>query len=465
MPTIDVFKIIEEISSCLEKGFVERVKIIVKEIDPAVLVDVLNQIDDELRVKILPYVDLLRLGSYITRLKDEVIKEIELYKGIDELVELVNWLPVDEAVDLLQKMNPKTASSILKMISAKRKEELLNLMKYLPESVGGVMTTRIPVFTVGMKVNDVLNEYVRRNMIGYYDRHNYIYIVNTEHKLIGCIEVKTLLTLPRNRNIEEYVVKPIAKLHPNIDREEAARLAVKYDLPEIPVVDENDRLLGIITMDDLLDIAVYELTEDLLKIGGFFETVRTSYMGASIKSLVVRRVPPILFLYIMNAITGSIVASFIGVIERIAILASFLTMLADNSGNIGSQASSIIIRSLALGDVKPRDLFRVLSKETVITIFMASILLPIGFTISFSITYFIYNRLDTSLIVGLAVASALFVSMLTADLIGAVLPIILARLKLDPAAVSAPLITTIGDIITALIYFLTASLLIKIYGF
>lgn len=459
----DVNRIINEIIKALDAGDSLKVREIIDNTDPAILVDILNTLEHDVRVKIILYVDLLKLGSYINKLNDDVLREIEMYKGVNEILELIYWLPIDEAVDLIQRLNPKIINQVLRMMSRKRAREIAELLKYPPESVGGVMTTRVPVFNRKQKIGEVLTEYIKKNMIGYYDRHNYIYVVDEQNRLIGWIDLKTLLILDRNKLLESVISKPPVYLNPEIDREEAAKIAVKYDLMEIPVVDKSGGLLGIITIDDLLDIAVNELSEDLMKMGGFLEVVKTSYAGISVFELVKRRVPPIIFLYLMNSITGGIIASFRSLIERIAILASFLTMLADNSGNIGSQASSLIIRGLALGDIRLSDIPRIIRKEILTSLLMSIFLIPVAFIISFTITYISYYNYLTASIVGLSVSVALLTSMLITDLIGSILPIVLAKLKLDPASASAPLITTLGDIISALTYFFVASLLITIY--
>jgi len=460
----DVLDILENLRAYIKDGDVESIEETISNTDPVKLVEILNRLEPEERIRILPYIDLLSISKYINKLDDSVIREIEAYKGIDEIVELLNWMPLDEAVDLLQRLSPKTVNQVLRSLSGNRAKDIAELLKYSPESVGGVMTIRVPVFRAGLTVGEVLEEYVKRNMIGYYDRHNYIYIVNDENKLVGWVDTKTILMVDRRRLINDIVSKPPAYVYPDMDREEAARVAVKYDLVEIPVLDKDNKFLGIVTLDDVLDIAVFELSEDLMRFGGFLEAVRVSYVGSSIKSMVKRRAPPILLIYLMDSITGGIVASFTQLIERVAILASFLPMLADNSGNIGSQSSTLIIRGIALGELKPGDIFTIIRKEFLTTLLMSMILLPAAFAISFTITYLAGYSLHTSLIIGASVSVALLMSMLVTDIIGATLPIMLAKIKIDPASVSAPLITTIGDIVTALTYFITALVLTSTYA-
>lgn len=451
---------IAEIEKALEEGDVDQIRSIVAKLDPLTLVEVINNLDYEYRVKIIPYVDLLKISGFLNRLTEEALADIEKLKGIDELIEVIYWLPSDVAVDVLQNLSPRTVSKILKSISPSKAKELLELLKYSPESVGGVMTNRIPVFRKGTKVSDVIEEYVKKLRIGHYDSYNYVYVIDENGKLIGWIDSKRLLTLNRFKNIEEYVSKPFATINPEADREEAARLVVKYDLMEIPVVDHEGKLLGVVSIDDVLDIAIHELSEDLLKHGGMLEVIRTSYTASSVKKLVVRRTIPLIILYLMNTITGAIIATYVNVIERIAILAAFLPMLADNSGNVGSQASTLIIRSLALGELSLRHIKYILSKEILVSLMMSSILLPIAIAIAFSISFFSHGNFGLAIKVSLTVAIALLVSVIVSDLIGSLLPLFLLKIKQDPASASAPLITTIADACTAMIYFFTATVLL-----
>jgi len=455
-------EILEKIEELVEEGDVASLRSFLAGLDPYLVKEILERVSPELRVKIIPHIPLHNMSSVISKFSEELLGEIASLKGLDELLELINKMPVDEAVDLIQKLPPKTGSKILNLLPSHKAKEISELLKYPPESIGGIMTTRIPVFKSSLIVEEVIKEYLTKESAGAYDKHNYVYAVDAEGRLIGWIEVKSLLTKPRNKQLKEVINKIPATVEPFSDREVAAKLAVTYDLSELPVVDRDGRLLGIVTLDDVLDVAVAEFSEDLIKFGGFTDVIRSSYISADIKSVITRRVPPILFLYLMNAITGSIIASFVGVIERVAVLAAFLPMLADNSGNIGSQASTFIIRSLALGEIGPRDFIKVLRKEVLTSLCMASILLPIAFTIAFTITYLSYGGdLLPATHVGLVVSAALLVSMLLTDVIGSLLPLLLAKLQVDPAGVSAPIITTIGDIVTAVTYFTTAVYLLS----
>jgi magnesium transporter len=323
------------------------------------------------------------------------------------------------------------------------------------------MTPQVPIFSYKLTVGDVIKEYIAKSELGLYDKHFYVYAVDEEKRIVGWVDVKTLISRPKDKLLRDVVSKPPVVVNVYSDREEVARVAIKFDLLEVPVVDNEGRLVGIVTLDDVLDVAISEYGEDLLRFGGFVETVRGRYLAVSSASIVKRRFLPLVWLYLMNTVTGGIVASFTGIIERVAVLAAFLPMLADNSGNVGAQASTFVIRSLAIGEVRPQDLLRVLKKEVSVSLLLVLLLSPISFSIASLITYLAYTNTDYSIIVGIVVSAALITSTLISDLVGALLPLIASRVNVDPASISAPLITTIGDIITATTYFMIATSLLS----
>ena len=455
---VAVAKIAEKIAELIEDDRVEEaVDLFLKQTPPNRL-GILIWLDHGRRYRLLSRIPVEEFREVMARFPGEIAYELLMVKGIDEVARVLQETPSDDVADFLLKIPPRYRARILGLLAAPKRMEVESLLRYPADSVGGVMTPQIPLFYKEKSVGAAIEEYMVKDSLGLYDKHRYIYIVDKGRRFIGWLDVKTFLTRPREKKLWEVAQKPPTVVNVGADREEAARLAVKYDLLEIPVVDDDYRLLGAVTIDDILDVVVSEFGEDLLKFGGFMDTVRESYIVARPTRIAMKRIPAIIYLYLMNSITGSIVAGFISVIEKAAILAAFLPMLSDNSGNIGSQASSIILRSLVMGEIGStyRDVARVLFKEFVITSIMLLFLAPVGASIAFAITYFSSQNTMYSLDVSLIIASALTVSCYVADMVGTLLPIILARLHVDPAVTSAPLITTIGDIVTASTYFLVA---------
>ena len=452
---------VENIKNMLEADKEVEAGKLLSSLDPPTAYNVILRLSSEERYRVLAYLTLENLADVLDRFPEDILYEIVVIKGIDEFSKIIDSIPLDKAADILIKLPPRYRSETLAVLSKEKEYEIMKLLRYPPESAGGIMTPQIPIFNDSMTVGEAIEIYLTRSRLGFYDRHYYIYAINSNGKLIGYIDVKSFLSRPRNIKIGECVTKPKIIITVDKDREDAAKLFLEYDLLELPVIDHDGKLLGAITIDDILDVLVSEYSEDLLKYGGIIEALKGSYITSNPLKLALRRIPMIIYLYLMNSITGSIIATFTNVIERYALLAAFLPMLADNSGNIGAQSSSLIIRSLALGEVRisRRDILRVLLKEFTTTAVMLSILIPIAFGIAFAISFPLIG-LQGGVRIGLIVSTALLVSCYVSDITGALLPIILAKMRLDPAVASAPLVTTVGDIATASTYFFIALFLL-----
>ncbi len=464
MALIALEQIAERIERYIEEGNIDKALDLFLRQTPPNRLEILLRLSHNVRYKLLSHTPLVELKSILAKLPEEIAFEVVVVKGIYHIVDLLVEMPSDEVADFILKLPPRYRIRVLSLMVSPKKEEVESLLKYPPESVGSVMTPQIPIFYKDDTVAKAIEEYMIKDSLGLYDKHRYIYVVGKGRRFIGWLDVKTFLTRPRDKKMSEVVQKPPVVIEVTRDREEAARLALRYDLLEIPVVDKEYRLLGAVTIDDILDVVISEYSEDLLKFGGFMDAVRESYIIAKPSRLALKRIPAIIYLYLMNSVTGSIVAGFTSVIEKAAILAAFLPMLSDNSGNIGSQASSIIIRSLVLGEIgfTRRDLLRVLTKEFLVTSIMLLFLLPVGSAIAFTITFIASHDLYHALKISTIIAVALTASCYVADTVGTLLPILLAKFRIDPAVTSAPLITTIGDIVTASTYFIVAVALLGV---
>jgi magnesium transporter len=464
MSSVDLGQVADNVESLVRQDRVEEAISLLKSLPPHEVVSVLLRLKADVRAKVLVSIDLERISEELAKLPPEIIAEIISLRGLDDVAKVLVKLPVDEVADFISKAPSKVRVELLRLLPRDFAHTVASLMKFPGESVGSVMTTMVPVFPANMTVGEVLEAYIQKSKLGLYEPHYYIYIVNEEGVLLGYTDVKTLLIKPRDMAISSCIIPIKATIHPFADREEAAKLAIQYDLLEVPVVDFDGRFMGVVTLDDLLDVISSEYTEDLLKYAGVVEAIKGSYVIEKPSKLALRRLPAIVLLYIANAITGSIVASFEKVIESLAILAAFMPMLADNSGNIGSQSSAIILRALVTGELKlnKRDILTILVKEFLTTTLMVAILAPIAFTLGFAITYIALREIALALKVAIVVSVALTTSCYVADVVGAFLPVILAKLRVDPATASAPIITTIADISTVLVYFTVATILLHL---
>ncbi|MEM0246326.1 MAG: magnesium transporter [Desulfurococcaceae archaeon] len=454
----------EKLIELLSAGRLSETVELLRSLPSHEVVEALLRLSSGDRTRLLTVLDLDTISEELAKLPVEIIHEIARVKGLDDIVKVIKKLPVDEIADIVAKLPHKMRIEVLRSIPGDLAQTVAKLAKFPPESVGGVMTTMVPVFSGDLAVGNAIEEYIHKSKQGLYESSHYVYVVDHDGKLIGYTDVKTLLTKPRDTKLSKCTLPVKVTVTPFDDREVAAKVAINYDLMEVPVVDFDGRFIGIVTLDDLLDVVVSEYSEDLLKYAGFVEAVKGSYVTENPLKLALKRVPVLIYLYLVNTITGSVVASFTTVIERVAVLAAFMPMLADNSGNIGAQASALVLRGLVTGEIRlsRRDLAMLLIKEFTATTVMITILAPIAFAIGFLIPFLAVGGLFSAIRVASVVAIALVVSCYVADVVGAFLPVVLAKLRIDPATASAPLVTSIADIITVTVYFMTAALLFMV---
>jgi magnesium transporter len=292
----------------------------------------------------------------------------------------------------------------------------------------------------------------------------YIYVIDENRKLIGFVSLKDLITAKPNQLVREIMHPDVICAHVNDDQEVVARLIEKYDLIAIPVVDENGVLVGIVTHDDAIDIIRQEQTEDmekLMAIAGSHEI--TDYLRTPWWKHFNNRVYWVAALAILGLFSGMIIHSFETTLVNLLILALYMPMIADTGGNTGSQSATVIVRALALGQIQPKDFLRVLFKELKIALAIAIVLGVLSYVKVVFLSRNVEIPLGFSLSrIALAIAASLSLQVITATLIGAALPLLVARFKYDPAVVASPALTTIVDITGLLIYFSTARFLLGV---
>ncbi len=447
----DLERVLEEVREELEKsaGYPR----ILASLRPQDLIDVLERLDSDERRRLAVLIPDNVYVEIISRLPQQVLLDIIKVIGPARLARIVVDLPPDEVADILVKLPPTYRRALLKELPLWKLEEVKPLLAYPPESAGGVMTTRIPVFHYEQLIDEAVKEFVIRLKFEEYETSRYIYVIDDDGKLVGVIDVKVFLTSPRNKKLKEIMTRNFVAVRADMDQEEVIKLVVKYDLDEVPVVDESGKLLGAISADDLMDVIVAEASEDIVKFGGM-PKIREPYLTARVIELVKKRAVWLIFLYLTEAVTISILSFYEKVLASVIALSFFIPLLTDTGGNAGSQSATLVIRSLATGEIRFSDIPRIIIKESSTSILLGLILSPLAFTISYSIAH----NINVSTVVSLAIILVVFV----ASMIGALLPLIAARIGIDPAVISAPLITTIADSIGLTLYFTLAIILLGI---
>lgn len=441
----DIERVIDELRTELLSGV--RAPKVLDRLSPPDIVDILERLSPDERRRLAVLLPDNILSEILNKLPQQVLLDIVRVLGIQRLAKIAVDLPSDELADLILKLPPLTRRTLLKELPIWKVEEVKPLLLYPPESAGGIMTTRIPVFHLDQSVADAVKEFVVRSKFEEYETSRYVYVVDDEGRLVGIIDVKTFLTAPRDKKLEEIMNKSFIAVNAEMDQEEVVRLVVRYDLDEVPVVDKTGKLLGAISADDLMDVIINEATEDIIMFGGV-PKIREPYLTARVMELVRKRAVWLIFLYLTEAVTISILSFYERVLATVIALSFFIPLLTDTGGNAGSQSATLVIRSLATGEVRFSDIPRIIVKETLTSLTLGLILSPLAFTLS----YLIAHSIMVSIIVSLSIVLVVYV----ASMIGALLPLIAARIGIDPAVISAPLITTMADSIGLTLYFTLA---------
>lgn len=422
--------------------------------DPRDFPLILERLSKEDRLELILLLPDEVIKGFIVKLPLETLLGLLSSMDRGRIIKILSMLPADELSDLMGKLPIQQRRILLKELPAWKLDEVKPLLGYPPTTAGGLMTNRIPCFHENLRVEQVINEYVTRFKLEEYDTSNYVYAIDDKGRLTGAIDVKELLLTSRSKQLKEVVRPQLRVVKPDVDQEEVAKVMARYDLLELPVVDDNNRLLGVVTVDDDVDIIISESSEDLIKFGGSTQKPIAPYLAARVTELIKKRALWLTLLCILEAVTATMLSRFEAVISAVAALTFFVPLIIDTSGNSGSQASSFVIRSLAVGEVTVYDALRVLMKESLTSISLGLVLSPLAFVISTLITH--------EPLIGFTVAAAMVLVVFIGSVIGSVLPILAAKLRVDPATISSPLLTTIVDGIGILTYFTLALLILKL---
>lgn len=368
-----------------------------------------------------------------------------------ETKNIFDELYFDDIVDIIEEMPANVVKKILKNTDTKDRHLINQLLKYPDNSAGSIMTTEYMDLKKDMSVSQALSKI--RETIEDTENVYTCYVISKDRKLEGVISLKELITSDDDVILENLMNRNFVSVHTNDDQEEVAEIIKKYDLIVLPVTDVEGRLLGIITIDDVMDVVEQEATEDFHRMAGI-SPVEESYLKTSAFKMARQRISWLIILMISATFTGRIIKNYESVLQSVVILSSFIPMLMDTGGNAGAQSSTIVVRALALGEVKPKDTFKILRKEFCISFIVAVVLAAINYLRLITMT-------RTPLNVALVVSVTLIFVVMISKIIGAFLPVVAKSLKMDPAIMAGPLITTILDALTLTIYFKFATVFLS----
>jgi magnesium transporter len=373
---------------------------------------------------------------------------------------LVEAMSADQQADLLRGLPPSAREPLLSKLEPDTRHTLQLLLKYPPDTAGGIMTTEVTTVPADWSVAQTL-DYVRK-VSTVKETVYVIYVVDHDDRLAGVASLRQLMIAdPAATVLEAVAQRPPLTVTPRTDREDVARVIAKYNLLAVPVVDENRRVLGIVTVDDVIDALVREQTEDVQKFGGM-QALDAPYMEIGLGHMIRKRAPWLCALFLSEMLTATAMQGFQSEIERAALLAMFIPLVMSSGGNSGSQATSLIIRALALGEIRLRDWWRIAVRELPTGLILGAILGVIGFArISIWQELHIFDYGPHHVLVALTVGLALIGIVSFGSLAGSMLPFILRRLGFDPASASAPFVATLVDVTGLVIYFSVAMVVLR----
>lgn len=376
-----------------------------------------------------------------------------------ELKEVINELYVDDAVDVVEEMPANVVQRILQQAEPDMRKQINEILRYPEDSAGSIMTTEYVSLRPAMTVEEAILR-IRRTGI---DKETiYTCYVTKGHKLIGLVSVKDLLLCEDDdATIESIMEEHVITVNTLDDQEQVAQMFSKYNFLALPVVDTEYRMVGIVTFDDAMDVMEDETTEDIEKMAAMLPSEHP-YLRSSPAEIWKNRMPWLLFLMVSATLTGIVITKFESALAILPCLTAFIPMLMDTGGNSGSQASVTIIRSLSLNEVEFRDILKVIWKEIRVAVLCGLCLAAACFVKIWLVDKLLMGNADISVLVASVVSLSLAVTVCVAKLIGCSLPLLAKKIGFDPAVMASPLITTIVDFLSLLVYFSFAKMLLHL---
>ena len=367
-----------------------------------------------------------------------------------ELKELLDDLYMDDTVDMLEELPANLVKRILATVSASDRSMINQLLNYPEDSAGSIMTTEYVDLREEMTVGQAM-AHIKKT--GIHNETIYTCYITERRKLVGIVSAKDLMTTDDDVPIKDLMETEIISVYTHADQEQVAQLFTKYDLLALPVIDLDGRMVGIVTFDDAMDVMVDEATEDITKMAAINPSEKT-YFETSVLQHAKNRIPWLLILMFTSIITGTIITRYENAFAAIPLLVSFIPMLMDTGGNCGSQSATLIIRGIALDEIRFTDLFKVLFKE-----FRISLIVGAFLAVANGVRIFIqYHNPGLAVVI----ACSLMGTVIMAKLVGCILPLLAKKVNLDPAIMASPLITTLVDTFSILIYFNIATVLFRL---
>ncbi|MBM7542708.1 magnesium transporter [Amphibacillus cookii] len=412
-------------------------------------IEIFKQMSEEKRKRLYDYLDPIEFAGIFQGLA--LVEQKIVFSELEDAfaLNMLNELAADDITDFFGQIPDGVASFLLNKMDEKEANNIKQLLSYKEEAAGSIMTTEFITLASKETVSEVMERL--RNEGTDAETIYYLYVTNEDEKLIGIVSLRELITSLEDELIENIMKEQVVSVSPLTDQEEVSTLIKDYDLLAVPVVTDDEKIIGIVTVDDIIDVIEEETTED---IGQFAAVKGALDLNVDAFTATKKRLPWLILLLFFGMLTAGLIGGFEGTLAEVAILAVFIPLIADMAGNTGTQSLAIVVRGLALERFDQSRIIKLLKRESLTGLMMGVVC---GIVVAI-ITFFLPN---SSLALGFVVGISLFVTVLVSTLTGTVIPLIIDKLKIDPAVASGPFITTVNDIVGLFIYFSVATALIN----
>lgn len=454
--------LVSELRKMIVVGNAKSLKIFCEASHPVVVAEMISSLTANEAWDVLRHADSPTRAEIFSHLDDDLQVEVIGTLSRKDIARLLADMPPDDRADVFKLLPEDKREEVLPAMAQAEREDIRRLSAYKEGTAGAVMTSDYATLSPELTASQAIERL--REIAPDRETIYYAYVVDKHRKLIGLISLKDLIVARRESRIGDIMHREVIYARVEDDQEDAAHKIQKYDLIALPIINGNEALVGIITHDDAIDIITQEQTEDmekLMAISGSHEAA--VYMKTPVVKHFKNRVLWIVILALFGLISGAIVQRFEGLLIQFAILVTFMPMLADTGGNTGSQSATLVVRALALKEITYKDIMQILLKEAQVGLLLGVLLgaIAYGRVLFFGGASAIPEGFSLGMI-GIAVSVALTLQVITATIIGALLPLFAARLKLDPAVIASPALTTVVDITGLLIFFTTAKIILNI---
>lgn len=431
-----------------------RLRVLLEDEYAADIADVLERLNEEARFTVFEQLTIEHAAEVLDELGLYATRQLLRQLPIERITALLETLPPDDVVELLADDIPQRRDEILPVLSPELSREVQEALNFPRSSAGRLMTRKYARINAAMTAEQVL-AFARRQIKTKVETLNDFYVVGDNNRLEGVVSLIEIVGAPPTRTVDQFMERDVVTVTPDTDQEEAARTLQRYDFLALPVTTEDGRMLGIITVDDANDVLSFEATEDILKFGGVMvsnEVQDQPYFTTPIFRVVRQRFVWLLLLFLADTITGNVLRIFASELAAVVALSFYIPLLIGTGGNTGAQTVSTIIRGMALDDIQQRDTFKVLLREMLSGLILGTMLGVVGGLRAYS--------WDQNERLAIVVGITLVVVCAWSNTIGSLIPLVVKRLGIDPAVVSAPLITTLVDATGLFIYLSIARIML-----